>query len=108
MVPMCTNRTLIPKFIASYSFSNLKPALATYRLFLESDQAVKGEYMYDLWKKIWATKKEILNTVVEALAVCNIDFILNITVLLYIMAILPVTSASGEGGKEGGEGDREG
>ena len=53
------------------------------------------------------------HTVVETLAVCNIDFIPNISVLLYIMAILPVTSASAEKGrgrergKEGGREERE-
>ncbi|KAL5496899.1 hypothetical protein EMCRGX_G013272 [Ephydatia muelleri] len=48
--------SLIPRFISSYSFSDLQPALDMYGQFLESEQAVKGEY--DLWKKRW-TKQAV-------------------------------------------------
>ena len=46
MIPMCTIGMDGPQvynfdgWIASYSFSDLKPAFAINRLFLESDQAV--------------------------------------------------------------------
>ena len=86
--------SLIPKFISSYSFCDLQPALAMYGRFLESEQAVKGEY--DVWKKRWATKTELPDTAIETFAVCDVDFFPNISVLLHIAATLPVTSASAE------------
>ena len=86
--------SLIPRFISSYSFSDLQPALDMYGQFLESEQAVKGEY--DLWKKRWTKQAELPDTAVETLVVCDTDFFPNLSVLLHIAATLPVTSASAE------------
>eukprot|EP00731_Ephydatia_muelleri_P000946 Em0001g946a len=71
-----------------------KRALAMYGQFLESEQAVKGEY--DVWKKRWAKQTELPDTAVESLVVCDTDFYPNLSVLLHIAATLPVTSASAE------------
>ena len=86
--------SLIPKFIVSYSFSDLQPALAIYANFLESEQAVQGEF--EIWKKRWADKVDCPDTAIDALAVCDTDFFPNIGRLLQITATLPVTSASAE------------
>lgn len=86
--------SLIPKFIVSYSFSDLQPAIAIYANFLESEQAVQGEF--DIWKKRWADKVDCPDTAIDALAVCDIDFFPNIGRLLQITATFPVTSASAE------------
>eukprot|EP00731_Ephydatia_muelleri_P036704 Em0307g2a len=61
--------SLIPKFIVSYSFSDLQPALAIYANFLESEQAVQGEF--EIWKKRWADKVDCPDTAIDALAVCD-------------------------------------
>ena len=86
--------TLIPKFIASYSFADLQPALAIYPQFLESEQAVRGEF--DMWKCRWAKADERPDTAIDALAACDSDLFPNISCLLQITATLPVTSASAE------------
>ena len=80
------------QIISSNSFNDQQPALAK---FLESEQAVQGEF--NIWKKRWADKVDCPDTAIDALAVCDNDFLPNIARhLLQIIATLPVTSASAE------------
>ena len=79
-----------PKIYFILLISDFQPALSMYGRFLESEQAVKGEY--DMWKKRWATKTEFPespDTANETLVVCDIDFFPNISVLLHIRLPFP-------------------
>ena len=77
---------LIPKFISSYEFVDVAPVFEIYNCFLDSCEAVEGEFT--IWKSQWSSKQgqETPATAIESLSVCDPDLFPNIHVLLRIMA----------------------
>ena len=84
---------LIPAHLGS--FSDIRPAVAMYETFLETDQ-IATEFL--LWKEQWKCplQRKTINSAILALQNCSPVTLPNVNILLHILATLPVTTAQPE------------
>ncbi|KAJ8915677.1 hypothetical protein NQ315_000610 [Exocentrus adspersus] len=89
---------LLPSKVSNSTFNDVRPAIDFYKEDLSEDiypAILEAEFDFD-WKQKWLNEKDTPNNPLEALRQCPEEFFPNIRVLLKILSILPVTTASAE------------
>ncbi|KAJ8915305.1 hypothetical protein NQ315_014813 [Exocentrus adspersus] len=88
---------LLPSKVSNSTFNDVRPAIDFYKEDLSEDiYPAILEAEFDFWKQKWLNEKDTPNNPLEALRQCPEEFFPNIRVLLKILSILPVTTASAE------------
>lgn len=87
---------VIPTLLEKYDFSALEQTVELYSPFLPSDSIsdIRGEY--ELWRRHWKATEEKPKCAIEALNCKAIEYFPNMSSLLKILAVLPVSTATAE------------
>ena len=92
---------LLPCNLASVTWEEFKPAYNKYSVYLENESTVKGEFHY--WQKKFSQYQPIMKngkkekpSAIKALNMCRAEMFPNISKLLKILCVLPVSTAEPE------------
>jgi hypothetical protein len=87
---------LVPKFLSTVSFTDLRGILELYTEDIDEETIVEAEF--DRWKVKWMSVDPSQHpcTISDALAACDRQCFPNICTLLHIFLTVPVTSATAE------------
>lgn len=87
---------VVPKYAKSSPFASIKPALEFYKEDLNSNNFAVLEGEWEMWRVKWQNETDEPGSALGTLHLCNPDFFPNIHVLLQVLSVLPVTTATAE------------
>lgn len=88
-------KNIIPEYAVKKDFLDIQPSISFYEddLSIYSD-VIKSEW--ELWKMKWMSSEVLPSSAIDSLYECDKNIFPNIHVLLKILAVLPVSTASAE------------